>query len=86
LYQYDGVVRQFLVDDKGSVLIGVFGTPPNAHENDPARAVLAAMLIQKYGRNYFLFFILFFIIYFIIIFLFFIFLECFDFHVHSLTL
>jgi hypothetical protein len=51
LYQYDGVVRQFLVDDKGSVLIGVFGTPPNAHENDPARAVLAAMLIQKYGLD-----------------------------------
>lgn len=47
IYQYDGTVRQFLVDDKGSVLIGVFGTPPNAHEDDASRAVMTAITIQK---------------------------------------
>ena len=48
LYQYDGAVRQFLVDDKGTVMIGVFGTPPNAHEDDCSRAVMSASLLQKY--------------------------------------
>lgn len=47
IYQYDGTVRQFLVDDKGSVMIGVFGTPPNAHEDDASRAVMTAIGIQK---------------------------------------
>lgn len=48
LYQYEGTVRQFLVDDKGSVMIGVFGTPPNAHEDDCSRAVMSASLLQRY--------------------------------------
>jgi hypothetical protein len=34
LFHYEGVVRQFLVDDKGTVFIGVFGTPMNSHEDD----------------------------------------------------
>lgn len=42
-----GSVRQFLVDDKGSVLIAVWGIPPNSHEDDPLRAILAAMRLQK---------------------------------------
>lgn len=48
LYQYEGTVRQFLIDDKGSVMIGVFGTPPNAHEDDCSRAVMSASLLQRY--------------------------------------
>ncbi len=35
----EGFRRQFLVDDKGSTLIVVFGVPPFAHENDAVRAV-----------------------------------------------
>lgn len=34
LFHYEGVVRQFLVDDKGTVFIGVFGSPMNSHEDD----------------------------------------------------
>lgn len=47
LYKYGGEVRQFLVDDKGSVLIGVFGLPPESHEDDGVRALLAALSISK---------------------------------------
>lgn len=60
IYKYRGEVRQFIVDDKGSVLIGmivlmfidslsqgVFGLPPESHEDDAVRAVLAASAISK---------------------------------------
>jgi tetratricopeptide (TPR) repeat protein len=39
LDHYDGAVRQFLVDDKGTVLIAVFGLPPRVHEDCAVRAV-----------------------------------------------
>lgn len=47
IYKYRGEVRQFIVDDKGSVLIGIFGLPPESHEDDAVRAVLAALAISK---------------------------------------
>src|SRR5574341_567086 len=43
LYQYEGSVRQFILDDKGAVLIGALGLPPLAHEDDAARGVQAAL-------------------------------------------
>ena len=46
VYKHGGVVRQFLVDDKGCVLIAVFGLV--AHENDPERATRCAMSINKH--------------------------------------
>ena len=36
VYSYDGTIRQFLVDDKGMVLIACYGLV--AHENDAERA------------------------------------------------
>ncbi len=45
IYRYEGSLNKFLVDDKGFTLLSVFGLPPLAHEDDPERAVLAAMLI-----------------------------------------
>ena len=36
---------EFLMDDKGSTLLAVFGLPPLAHENDATRAVLSSLLI-----------------------------------------
>jgi class 3 adenylate cyclase/tetratricopeptide (TPR) repeat protein len=45
--RYEGTVRQFIVDDKGSVLIAAFGLPPLAHEDDPTRAVECALEIDK---------------------------------------
>ena len=37
--EHNGMVRQFLVDDKGCNLIVVFGTPTFTHMDDPLRAV-----------------------------------------------
>ena len=36
VYGYDGTIRQFLVDDKGMVLVACFGIV--AHDNDAERA------------------------------------------------
>jgi len=47
LARYEGTVRQFLVDDKGSVLIAAFGLPPLSHEDDAVRAVESALDIYK---------------------------------------
>ncbi|CEO99499.1 Phosphodiesterase [Plasmodiophora brassicae] len=45
IYQYEGSVNKFLLDDKGSTLLAVFGLPPVAHEDDSARAILASLVI-----------------------------------------
>jgi class 3 adenylate cyclase/tetratricopeptide (TPR) repeat protein len=47
IFRYAGTLRQFIVDDKGSVLIAAWGLPPLAHEDDPRRAVLAALEISE---------------------------------------
>lgn len=44
---YEGTIRQFIIDDKGSVLIAAFGLPPLSHEDDPCRAVQTAIMLQK---------------------------------------
>eukprot|EP00808_Paulinella_micropora_P012952 g72044.t1 len=41
--QNQGYRRQFLADDKGTVLIVVFGVPPFAHEDDAFRATKMAL-------------------------------------------
>ena len=41
-----GIIRQLLVDDKGTVLIAVFGVPPFSHEDDALRGTRAAMAMQ----------------------------------------
>ncbi|KAA0162236.1 hypothetical protein FNF28_04791 [Cafeteria roenbergensis] len=45
VYRYEGSVNKFLMDDKGSTLIAVFGLPPISHHDDSTRAVLAALAI-----------------------------------------
>lgn len=45
VYKYEGSINKFLMDDKGSTLIAVFGLPPLAHNNDATRGVLAALAI-----------------------------------------
>lgn len=47
LYHYEGSVRQFIVDDKGTVFIAAFGVPPLTHEDDPVRGVQAALAMQS---------------------------------------
>jgi class 3 adenylate cyclase len=46
LQRYEGSLKQVVVDDKGLTLIAVFGLPPLAHEDDPARATRAALGVQ----------------------------------------
>merc|ERR1711965_926189 len=45
IYSYEGTIRQFLVDDKGTVLIANFGIV--AHENDAERATRCSMDISS---------------------------------------
>jgi hypothetical protein len=40
--QYDGALLQLIIGDKGNYLYATFGAP-TAHENDPRRAVSAAL-------------------------------------------
>jgi class 3 adenylate cyclase len=46
LQRYEGSLKQVVVDDKGLTVIAVFGLPPLAHEDDPARATRAALAAQ----------------------------------------
>ena len=47
VYRYDGAINKISVDEKGAVLIAVFGLPPLSHEDDAARALQAAMAMRK---------------------------------------
>lgn len=47
VYRQDGTVNQFLIDDKGTTLLAAWGVPAHTHEDDPARAVNAAMAIRE---------------------------------------
>jgi len=47
IFRYEGMVRQFLVDDKGTVLIAAFGVPPFSHEDDAVRGVRTALDIHS---------------------------------------
>lgn len=42
VYQYEGAINKFLMDDKGSTLIACFGLPPGAHEDDCERGEIFA--------------------------------------------
>ncbi len=46
IYRFEGSILQLGVDDKGASLIAVFGLPPLAHEDDPPRAVRAALAVH----------------------------------------
>lgn len=43
VYEYEGSINKFLMDDKGSTLVAVHGLPPVGHADDPTRGVLAAL-------------------------------------------
>lgn len=46
-YQHEGTLNKFLIDDKGMLLLLVFGLPPLVHTDDPTRAVLACFDMLK---------------------------------------
>jgi class 3 adenylate cyclase/tetratricopeptide (TPR) repeat protein len=41
--RYEGTIKELTIDDKGTVLITVFGLPPLVHEDDVSRATQAAL-------------------------------------------
>lgn len=47
VYRFDGGIDKISVDEKGAVLIAAFGMPPLSHEDDPVRALHAAMAMRK---------------------------------------
>ncbi|KAI9311724.1 hypothetical protein BX666DRAFT_1994979 [Dichotomocladium elegans] len=51
LVQYDGMLQQFAVDDKGPTLLAVFGLPPLSHEREAVFAAKAAIDIRDAYRQ-----------------------------------
>ena len=47
IIQYEGLVCQFLQDDKGIIFFAAFGVPPYSHVDDPLRAIRAAIDIYN---------------------------------------
>ena len=48
---YDGTLRQMVIDDKGATILSVFGLPPMSHENNSIFAVRAALKLQSLLRH-----------------------------------
>jgi class 3 adenylate cyclase len=47
IYMTKGALNKFLMDDKGSVMLIVWGLPPFSEIDDPSRTVLSAMELRK---------------------------------------
>ncbi|NJN66886.1 MAG: tetratricopeptide repeat protein [Chloroflexaceae bacterium] len=50
VHHYEGSVVRVAVDDKGTVMLILFGAPPQSHEDDPLRAVRGALHLQQQTR------------------------------------
>lgn len=48
--RYEGSINKLAVDDKGTVLLVLFGAPPHAHEDDPLRATRCALDLLSHGH------------------------------------
>ena len=51
LIRYEGSMNKLSIDDKGAALVAALGLPPLVHEDDPARAVQAALEMQERLRE-----------------------------------
>jgi class 3 adenylate cyclase/predicted ATPase len=47
LYRFEGSLNKVAVDDKGTVIMALFGAPPLAHVDDASRGVKAAIEIRE---------------------------------------
>jgi hypothetical protein len=56
LKKFEGILRQFHVDDKGAVILAFFGLPPLAHKNDALLGLQAGICIRDGFRKYFKYF------------------------------
>lgn len=50
IYRYQGSINKLVVDDKGTILMVLFGAPPFAHADSPLRAVRCAMDLQGVAK------------------------------------
>ena len=46
VYRFGGSVNQFLADDKGHVVLAIWGLPHAVHEDDPSRAGAAGVAVR----------------------------------------
>lgn len=51
IYTWEGSINKFMVDDKGLVVLCVFGLPPMAHADDAKRAAAAAKMLTDYTEE-----------------------------------
>ena len=51
IQHYQGSLARLTVDDKGTVLLILFGTPPSAHEDDAERALRCALDLQTLAQE-----------------------------------
>ena len=51
LERYNGWLKEITMDEKGTTLVAAFGVPPFSHEDDPTRAVQAALTVQAAIRG-----------------------------------
>jgi class 3 adenylate cyclase/predicted ATPase len=51
IYRFEGSLGKVAVDDKGTVLLILFGAPPFSHEDDSRRAVACALTLQTVART-----------------------------------
>ena len=49
--RYQGSINKLAVDDKGTILIVLFGAPPRAHEDDPERALRCTLELQAMAET-----------------------------------
>jgi len=50
IYRYEGSLGKVAVDDKGTVLLVLFGAPPFSHEDDTSRALACALGLQSVAQ------------------------------------
>ena len=51
IYHFEGSLGKVAVDDKGTVLLILFGAPPFSHEDDTRRAVAYALALQTVAQE-----------------------------------
>ncbi|RMF33081.1 MAG: tetratricopeptide repeat protein, partial [Chloroflexi bacterium] len=51
IYRYQGSINKLTVDDKGTILLVLFGAPPRAHEDDAERALRSALDLQRVAEE-----------------------------------
>ncbi|HZC35512.1 MAG TPA: adenylate/guanylate cyclase domain-containing protein, partial [Chthoniobacterales bacterium] len=51
IHRFGGSLKEWIFDDKGMSLVVAFGLPPVSHEDDPYRAIQAALAIKKEWAN-----------------------------------